>query len=126
MFEKRVKLFAVQVGFEFLRALLVCADYRSAFDGVELDSFLTLGNSRFEVSAAQGTRSFVAYGKERNQFCKVILVAILLGDAPLFIGFISVVEGVVASSEGVPKASASCILLRRARREQSEEDKNGI
>jgi hypothetical protein len=99
VFEEGVKLLAVEIGLEFVGTLLACANHRAPFDGVKLDGFLAFGDGGFEVSAAQGTRSFVAHSKERNQLCKVVLVAILLGDAPFFIGFASVVVGVVAGSE---------------------------
>ena len=99
MFEEGVKLFAVEISFEFVSVLLACADHRAPFDGVKLDGLLAFSDCGLEASAAQGTRSFVAHGKERNQLCIVVLVAILLGDAPFFIGFASVVVGVVAGSE---------------------------
>ena len=85
-----------------------------AFDGVQLNGFLTLLDGAVEVALAKFAALLVANGVEGNYFGEVVFVALFLFERTVDIGQGSIIIGVILGVEGMPEARLRRIFLRRA------------
>ena len=84
-------------------------------NGVALDGFLHLLNRSLVMRFAYVATQFVANGVKRQQFGKVILVALLFLQISIQKGHVTVIIGVIAGVEGVPEpALGGVFVLRKA------------
>ena len=118
LLEEGIELLTLQKGLLLGRKLLAAPHHGTPLDGMQLDSFLTLGDSHVEVGLAHTAGRLVAHHEEGQQLGIIVLVASFLRLAALNESLASVEIGIVAGCEGLPSPTSGGVLLGRAGRQQ--------
>ena len=98
--------------FSCLAAFLV--PYRAALDAMLVNGFLAFLDGAVVVRLAQFAAVLVANRIIRNHFRVIVLISVFLFERAFYIGYGTIIIGVVSGVEGMPPSALRCIFLRRA------------